>query len=124
MKIPEAIQLIGHRIIVNKQETVDLDGDPCFGIAIYNSDAILIARNIDGVEVCESVEAETFLHELIHHISNAGAISLKENQVMFLARCLLTVTRENSIDWLDKTRDISDTKTDEELCQKNIQNIT
>lgn len=107
MKIPKELR-IGAQTV--KVELVDsLEGHRELGDAIGHSSGsinrILLSRSVDdpyaGVPALmpESVMTDTFLHEIIHMVSNNYGIGLDENQVMGLAGALLQVIRDNNLDF-------------------------
>lgn len=102
MKIPQTIECIGHDVIVKTQDNISLDDKEVCGLAIFDSDQIILAQMSHGVKLSEANIAEAFLHEIIHHISEAFQLSLNERQVVCLARGILAITRNNKLDYLDK----------------------
>lgn len=106
MKIPKKIKILGHGIKVRCYQDVlqHPDGSACYGLAYKMSDAISICTAFcedDGeqVEISETSIADTFLHEIIHHIEYKLGLELKEHQITALACGLLQVIRDNNLDF-------------------------
>jgi hypothetical protein len=106
MKIPRKIKILAHPVKVRCYDEIleHPDGDPCWGLAHKMSDKISICiafseQNGARVELSEASIADTFLHEIIHHIDSKLDLDLKENQVAGLACGLLQVIRDNKLDF-------------------------
>lgn len=103
MKIPAAIELIGHRIIVAHQETVTLNEKEVAGLAVFDTDMILIAQKTNGFTLSEDSIAEAFAHEILHHIANAFDVHLTEHETLCIARGFVAVIRNNELNFLDRS---------------------
>jgi len=103
MKLPASIELIGHPIIISQQETVKLEDKEVAGLAVFDTDMILIAQTTNGFQLSEASIAEAFAHEIVHHIANAFDIHLTEHEVLCVARGFVAVIRNNELNFLDRT---------------------
>ncbi len=80
------------------------EGPECddFGLTIFSTESIKVARSANGRPVSENCMADTFLHEIIHGVSNTYGLGLTENQVSGLAGGLLALFRSNDLDFSDR----------------------
>jgi len=101
MKIPKTIKILGHKITVYwSNGALELDDDTgCRGLAHLLTNKIGLSRQIEGDELTESVIAESFLHEITHHIADKLGLELEEYQVAGIACGLLQVIRDNKLDF-------------------------
>lgn len=108
MKIPKKIKILGHPIKVTCfGDTLEHpDGSECWGLAHKMTDQISLCTaftevNGDFVELSEMNIAETFLHEIIHHVEYKQGLELKEHQITALACGILQVIRDNKLDFME-----------------------
>lgn len=106
MKLPAAIEFIGHRITVSLMDKVELAEKEVFGVAVFETEQIMVAKAVYGIELSERAITESFIHEAFHHISEAFKLNLNERQVLCMARGWFAMARENNIDILDKTHEV------------------
>ena len=106
MNIPRKIKILGHPVKVKCFDDILIhpDGDPCWGLTHKMSDKISICISFteqggEHIIISEASIADTFLHEIIHHIDSKLDLDLKENQVAALACGLLSVIRDNNLDF-------------------------
>ena len=101
MKIPKTIKILGHKITVYfSGDALDLDEiTRCRGLAHLLTNKIGLARKVEDDELTESVIAESFLHEITHHIADKLGLELEEYQVAGIACGLLQVIRDNKLDF-------------------------
>jgi hypothetical protein len=102
MKLPDELEIIGPRILVNQRESVKLEENEVAGLAIFDADLIVIAQKTNGVILSESSIAEAFAHEILHHIVNAFDIHLTEHETLCVARGFVAVIRNNKINFLNE----------------------
>lgn len=96
MKIPKTLKIGGHRVeILQKTELQST----YIGLAHYATNKIELRTEFDDEQIPESRITETFLHEVLHFISDNSGLGLKENQINGLACQLLQVIRENKLDF-------------------------
>jgi len=108
MKIPKRINILGHPILVyksNKPMELD-DEEKATGLAHLLTNKIGICCRVDGDYIAESLQAETFLYEIFHHINEKMGLGMEEGQVRGMALGALQVVRDNKLNFLD-TRDDS-----------------
>jgi len=77
----------------------------CLGAAENVHERIRLSVSYEGVRIGEFQETQIFIHEVLHHISQASGLELTESQVDTLARMLIYFVRENKIDLLDKSQE-------------------
>ena len=106
MNIPRKIKILGHIITVNTINHLaeHPDGDFCIGMAHQFTNQITISKQFDEVngdvlDIVESVIAQTFLHEVIHHIENKLGLEMDETQVEGVAAGLFAAIRDNNLDF-------------------------
>lgn len=80
----------------------DEAGKFLYGSASFSNEVITLARSYKGVGVAETCEADTFLHELIHCLSQNYGLALDERQVSGLAGSLLQAIRDSNLDFRSK----------------------
>jgi hypothetical protein len=105
MKIPDRVRVAGHVVeTVYKDEIPPLDegGSSPMGLALFGSNVIVLAERHFNAPVAESNKCESWVHELLHHISEKYSINLGERQVRQLATGLYQVLTENEIEFKDK----------------------
>jgi uncharacterized protein YpuA (DUF1002 family) len=100
MKIPRSVKISSHRIKVKIRKKVTGEMADTFGFANLTHNEIVLRSHLGGKPVPESVKAETFLHEIIHHVSSNYGISLTEKEVQQLGTTLLQVIRNNKLNFL------------------------
>lgn len=91
--------------IIRPPEPFMADNTLCLGLGEYNNCRIKISKMVDGESIPESREAMLLLHEILHEISESMCANLTERQVGMLACGLLTVLRENQLDFLDTRKE-------------------
>lgn len=103
MKIQSRIKILGHPIRVScvghALETEDCS--QAVGLAHLVTNRISLSRKFDADEVAESVVAETYLHEIAHHVNTKLGLGMEEGQISGISCGLLQVIRDNRIDFLD-----------------------
>lgn len=107
MRIPSTLKILGHPVKVyraNRALEVE-DVDQALGLAHLVTNKIGICRLFDGECVSESIQAETLLHEISHHISQKMGLGLDESQISGMSCGMLQVIRDNGLDFLD-TEDV------------------
>jgi len=104
MKIPSKIKIGAAKIKVCIVKSLELDGSEVLGISNAAVSKMSISKSFKG-ELCqEDSMADTFLHEIIHIISQNMGIGLTERQVAGVAGGLLMVIRDNKLDFRDMER--------------------
>ena len=106
MKLPAAIDFIGHRITVSLMDKVELAEKEVFGVAVFETEQIMVAKAVYKIVLSERAITEAFIHECFHHISEAFKLSLTERQVLCMARGWFAMARDNQIDILDTTHEV------------------
>lgn len=102
MKIPSHVKIGPHDYSVFQDK--DGDGDSKFmGTTENNLCKIHVRLELDGEIVPESQVTDTFLHEILHVIDLLYDLDLREAQIGALAVAILTILRDNKLDFLDRT---------------------
>lgn len=106
MKIPKKVKIGAVNWKIKVADTVN---DPAsnvelFGMTRYATETIHIAKSHSGASVTETSMADTFLHEIIHAISQTFGLGLTEKQVAGMAGGVLMVLRDNKLDFSDRTK--------------------
>lgn len=99
MKFPKEIYINSHAITVTIVDNLPdriAEIDPA-GLVIK----IGITCGLDNVVVPESMQAEGFLHELIHFITISNGYGVQEKLVSCIAHNLLGIIRLNKLDFKD-----------------------
>ena len=79
VNIPKEFQLLGHTITI-KFDNVICKERGCFGFADYNKLQIILADEMDGIPIPESLIIHTYTHEKIHFILYAMGEDRKNNE--------------------------------------------
>lgn len=108
MKIPKKLNILGHPILVYRSnDALELDEcDRAMGLAHLLSNKIGVCHRVDGEDVSESMVAETFMHEIFHHVGSKLGLELEEAQIAGMACGVLQVIRDNKIDFLSREVDM------------------
>jgi hypothetical protein len=104
MKIPSKVKIGASKIKVCVVDSAELDGGEVLGVSNAAISKILISTSFKGKHCSEDSMTDTFLHEIIHMISQNMGIGLTERQVVGVAGGLLMVIRDNNLDFRDTTR--------------------
>lgn len=97
MKIPMSLKVGAQRIRVIKKDCLSFG---YLGRTLPASNMIEIAmKDSEGKVITESCIVDTFLHEVIHTISCNYGVGLTERQVSGLSGGLLSVIRDNKLDF-------------------------
>ena len=98
MNIPKKLKIGGHVVkVVHMDDLILEDGTELLGAASGGENTILLARHANGRVVQESTEEETFLHEIMHIVTDNAGMRLKEHQVNAIAAGLHQVLRDNRL---------------------------
>jgi Zn-dependent peptidase ImmA (M78 family) len=93
VKIPSTIKILGHDIETVFEDTVILDGKEVLGYADFDNNKI----HIQKINIPESMQALTFLHEILHFISHLQGKKTTEEMVEFWSANLFPVIRDNNL---------------------------
>ncbi len=104
MKIPSKIKIGAAKIKVCVVKSVELDGSEVLGISNAAVGKISISKSFKDEPCQEDSMADTFLHEIIHIISQNMGIGLTERQIAGVTGGLLMVIRDNKLDFRDMER--------------------
>lgn len=100
MNIPSKVKIGPHKYSVSLNK--EADGDNTYmGTTNNNLCKISVRLELDGEKVPESQVTETFLHEILHVIDLLYDLDLKENQIGALAVGILTIIRDNKLNFLE-----------------------
>ena len=92
--IPSKIQ-IGPKTfydIVWQKEIVDTKGNQLCGLADLNNKIITIK-----LDMSPRLTVETYIHEIIHSVSDQYELGLTENQVLSMEKALAYILKDNNI---------------------------
>jgi len=102
MKIPKQIKVSSHKVRIKRLKKIkEPSMMTAMGYADLANNEIVLCREYSDSPVPESMQAEVFLHEILHIISNLYGIVLPEGKVNQLAAALLQVIRDNKLNFLD-----------------------
>lgn len=108
MKIPKSIKLSAHCIktIWRKEIAKKGGSDEDFFLGRTDSqfNKIELLEYFDGKKLPEDVVTETYLHEIMHHISFNRDLGLTEQQVYSLSSGLFEVLRNNNLNFADRSK--------------------
>ena len=103
MKIPKSIKVSSHKIKIRRLKKIT---EPTmltsYGYADLANHEIVLCKEYNGNPISESMQAEVFLHEVLHVISALYGIPLIEGKVNQLAATTLQVIRTNKLDFLSE----------------------
>jgi hypothetical protein len=104
VKIPKVVKIGCHRVdVLWDEDCCGEDGEQFLGKAQASLNRITMRkRDDDGLKMPESVLADTFLHEVLHLVSQNYGVDLTEAQVAGVAGGLLGVIRDNELDFRGK----------------------
>jgi len=103
MKIPARIKIGGHWIEIKKiSECWELDGTVVQGSADHESNTICLASKHDGQHIAESRRAQTFCHEIVHHLAFHSGLDLDEREITAFSEVLFQVLRDNNLNFADE----------------------
>jgi hypothetical protein len=105
MKIPKRLKIgcpVWKVRFVDDLPDKDEAGKFLYGSASFADEVITLAKSYNGVEISETAEADTFLHEVFHCMSQTYGFGLNESQVIGLAGAFLGIIRDNNLDFRNK----------------------
>jgi Zn-dependent peptidase ImmA (M78 family) len=97
MKIPKKINLCGHTYEVIYKKQILMDGRECYGLCDIDKHVIYLKTGM-----AETQRMDVLLHECIHAIEGIFGLNLTETAVNNLAIGLLSLIRENKLNFLEK----------------------
>jgi hypothetical protein len=102
MKIPKNIKIFArHYKVIRSNDAAAQFSPGCWGLIDYEHSEIVVKPRADNFQ--EFKEAETLLHEIIHGVDESLMLKLSENKVNLLAAGLVTVFRDNKLNFSDET---------------------
>jgi len=94
VRIPKKIHYCGNDIkVIYKKKIFDVKGE-YLGHALTNQNRLLLEYGMDKTK-----KRETFLHELIHFISDTQHLGLSEKQIDALAPNIIDLIITNNLDF-------------------------
>jgi len=100
VKIPRKVKLFNRHYDVVRDDRVIKEYSPhCWGMIEFDRSFIAIKKRQEDFQ--EYKEAETFMHEIIHGIDEVYGLKLSESKVNLLAQGLVTVIRDNKLNFTD-----------------------
>lgn len=102
MKIPLSIKIGAHDVSVERPDSNEDIGEKNgedLGDTLVAQNRIRVCSKYDGNDVPESMQAEIFLHEIIHYILFQAGYGTCEGEVCAAAGGLLQVIRDNNLDF-------------------------
>ena len=95
--LPDKIKVNGHVIAVKEVDMVAKDNPGIVGRAYLAQNRILIGKFWRGQKLADDHRRETFLHELLHHISDKHQCKMSERQVDAMSRGLFAAIKDNDL---------------------------
>lgn len=98
-KIPEKVRVNGHVITIKEVDMVSKKNPGIVGRAYLAQNKILIGKFWRGQRLADDHLRETFLHELMHHISDKHQCKMSEKQVDAMSRGLYAAIKDNKLEF-------------------------
>jgi len=98
-KLPKKVRISGHVVNIKTVDVVDEKNLGIVGRSYLAQNKIVLGKLWRGNPLAEDHLRETFLHELIHHVSDKHRCNLSEKQVDSVSRGLYAAIKDNNLEF-------------------------